>query len=67
MLEDDWSLDLQVLIEPQPVPSASEKVLQRCLASVERVASHVIPVELDQIERPHENVHIMPPVPDTIE
>jgi hypothetical protein len=34
-----------------PYPSTSQQSLQRCLAPFERVASEVVPVQLDEVER----------------
>jgi hypothetical protein len=66
MLENERTILVEVLVEAQPRRRSRKHCGERCLAHVERIAPHIIPVKLDQIERPHENVRVMP-VSDTIE
>jgi hypothetical protein len=56
MMEHEWAVFLvQVLIKPQSRRGAPQKISELCLAPLERFAPHVVPVQLDQIERPHKH------------
>jgi hypothetical protein len=48
-------LVIEVLVEPQPWLSTREGALKQRLPLDQRFAPHVGPVELDQIEGPHEH------------
>jgi len=68
MVKDERIIFLvQVLIKPDARRGSREHTFQRRLAHRKRIAPQIVPVELDQIEGPHEHVCIMPPVSDTIE
>jgi hypothetical protein len=67
VLEDERSvLMVEVLVEPDAKRCSRQYPLKCSLAHGKRIAPHVIPIKLDQIECPHEHVCIMTTVPDTI-
>src|SRR4029077_17963645 len=53
-----------LLVEPQPWLSTLEGALKQRLSLDQRFAPHVGPVELDQIEGPHEHALVAVPSPD---
>jgi hypothetical protein len=55
-----------VLVEAQPWLGRREHALKRCLPLGQRFAPHVGPVELDQVECPHENAVVSIPSPDQL-
>jgi hypothetical protein len=58
---------VQMLLEPYAKRRSRQYPFKRGLAQGKRIAPQIVAVEFDQIERPHENVCIMPAVPDAIE
>jgi hypothetical protein len=68
MVENERAILLvEVLVKPYAWRPAREHPFQGGLAHRQRVAPQIVPVQLDQIEPPHEHVCIMPAVADTIE
>jgi hypothetical protein len=57
----------EVLVEPQARWRSCKQARQRRLAHGEWIAPHVLTVELDQIEHPHEHVRVMAPIADALE
>ena len=56
MMEDERAILLiEVLVEAQPWLDTQEHALKRCLPLGQRIAPHVIPIKLDQIERVEEH------------
>src|ERR1700730_16223858 len=67
MLENKRAvLAIEVLVEPQPWLSTREGALKQRLPLDQRLAPHVGPVELDQVECPHENAVVSIPSPDQL-
>ena len=65
MMEDEGAIFLvQVLVEAQPWLGRREHALKGRLPLGQRFAPHVGPVELDQVECPHENAVVSIPSPD---
>ena len=65
MMEDEGAIFLvQVLVNPQPRRGTRERALEQRLPLDQRFAPHVGPVELDQIEGPHEHALVAVPSPD---
>jgi hypothetical protein len=59
MTKDDVARVLQVLVELQASATRSQHTRQRRLAHLKGLAPHVLAVELDQVEGPHEHVAVM--------
>src|SRR4030088_2367523 len=65
MMENEGAILLiEVLVEAQPWLDTQEHALKRCLPLGQRFAPHVGPVELDQVEGPHEHAVVAVPPPD---
>jgi hypothetical protein len=65
MLEDQRAvLLIEVLVEAQPRLGTREGALKQRLPLDQRFAAHVDPVELDQIEGPHEHALVAVPSPN---
>jgi hypothetical protein len=60
-------LVVEVLVKPYAWHRLRDHPFQGGLAHGKRIAPEIVAVELDQVERPHENVCVMPPVSDTVE
>jgi hypothetical protein len=67
MIEHHRPLGPQVLIELHTGPCTSQQAPQRCLAPFERLASQIVAIEFDDVERPHEDARIVAPVSDPLE
>jgi hypothetical protein len=65
MMEDEGAIFLvQVLVKPQPRRGTRERALEQRLPLDQRFAPRVGPVELDQVEGPHEHGLVTVPSPD---
>ena len=53
-----------VLIEGNARSSSAQEAFQAGLPGFERIVPHVLPVQLDQVERPHENARLNIPAPN---
>ena len=61
MLEDDRPVDLEMLIERDPVAGVLEQIGERGLAALDRLPPKVLAVEFDQIESAeHGGVVVLP-------
>jgi hypothetical protein len=68
VVENEWPVFVvQVFIEPQSRRRSRQYPFKCGLAHGKRIAPQIVAIELDQIEAPHENIRIMPAVPDAIE
>ena len=66
-MEDEGAIFLvQVLVKPQSWRGAPQKISELYLARGEWIAPHVGPVELDDIEGPHEHAFVSIPSPDKL-
>src|ERR1700730_14810372 len=67
MMEDEGAIFLvQVLVQPQSRRGTRERALKQRLPPGQRFAPRVGPVELDQVEGPHEHVLVTVPSPDQL-
>jgi hypothetical protein len=60
MTKDDVAAVLQVLVELQARVARSQYTRQRRLAHLNWLAPHVLTVEFEQVETPHEHVAVLP-------
>jgi hypothetical protein len=68
MLENERPVLVVKMLVKADTRRRSRQYAFKCgLTHRKRIAPHVIPVKLDHVERPHEHVCVMPPVPDAIE
>ena len=67
MKEDSGTVLAKVLIETQLGRCSRKQAYQCCLADVQRLASEIIPVELDQVEGIEEHVRVVAPITDALE